>query len=102
MAEIMYTNPFGNQSNIPRHINWDKTSADNDTQRAIVRYFKNFDDFNPVVDQDDVRCLLKEEFSIFDVSRVEVLNNRDLFRLIKMFLEDKGINLLGYYKGITC
>lgn len=80
-------------------IHWEKLNVTNDAQSQIVYRFQQFDDHNPGATLEQVLTVLRLELSIWSLSRVELFINYNIFKYVKLFLDNKQIASPAYYQG---
>lgn len=81
-------------------IEWNKVIPRNPEQQIVLDWFAQFSDFHPNnLTGNNLRDVIKEEFSLFQLSRVEVMMNSGLFKYIRHFIEARGMPIPDYAGG---
>lgn len=74
---------------------------DNTEQRKKFRVFRIFYKCHSDGIRESLRAIIKDRYNIFDLFRVKILINIGLYKIIRIFFENKGITLPTHFMGIN-
>lgn len=85
--------------NGPNMEEWGRLGAANPEQSLVVNAFKFFDEYNPGQMGMQACEILREELSVWDMSRVELFTNYNIFKVMRKFLVAHQVDVPAFHLG---
>ena len=78
---------------------WDALTIENNHQRFIVNYFRDFSTVHPNIDQVQIIDQIRRDLEISSLSDAGIMINYNIYKCIRAFLEGHGIELPARVNG---